>query len=296
MKPLIFSLFDHPVLERVAEKLELDIGKMTYREFPDAETYLCFHNVLQDRHVIILDSLDRPNPKIIPLLFAAKTAKKMGAKSIGLTAPYLAYMRQDKQFNVGEGVTSEYFAKMLSDHFDWLITVDPHLHRYQNLNEIYTIPNNVLHAAHLISSWIRSNVNNPVLIGPDSESEQWVSAIAKVADAPYLILEKVRRGDDDVEIKSFNILPYLTHTPVLVDDIISTAHTMMEIIKHLKTEKMKPPMCIGVHAIFAHDSYRALQEAGAERIVTCNSVPHASNQIDISDIICQGIQNILIDH
>ncbi|OGV48996.1 MAG: phosphoribosylpyrophosphate synthetase [Legionellales bacterium RIFCSPHIGHO2_12_FULL_42_9] len=296
MKPIVFSLFGHSLLGSIAEKLELDIGKMTYREFPDAETYLCFHSVLQDRHVIILDSLDRPNPKIIPLLFAAKTAKKMGAKSIGLTAPYLAYMRQDKQFNIGEGITSEYFAKMLSDHFDWLITIDPHLHRHQNLNEIYTIQNNVLHAAHLISSWIRSNVNNPVLIGPDSESEQWVSGIAKEADAPYLILEKVRRSDDQVEIKSFNILPYRTHTPVLVDDIISTAHTMIEVINHLKTKKMKSPMCIGVHAIFANDAYRALQEAGAERIVTCNSVPHASNQIDISDIICQGIQNILIDH
>lgn len=296
MKPLIFSIFDHPLLEIVAEKLELDIGKMTYREFPDSETYICFHNVLHDKHVIILDSLDRPNPKIIPLLFAAETAKQLGAKSIGLTAPYLAYMRQDKQFNAGEGITSKYFAKTLSDHFDWLITVDPHLHRYQNLNEIYTIPNKVLHAAHLISSWIRSNVNNPVLIGPDIESEQWVSAIAKIADAPYLILEKVRCGDDVVEIKSFDILPYRAHTPVLIDDIISTAHTMMEIIKHLKSKKMKPPICIGVHAIFANDSYRALQEAGVDGIATCNSVSHESNQIDISDIICQDIYSMFINN
>jgi ribose-phosphate pyrophosphokinase len=39
-----------------------------------------------------------------------------------------------------------------------------------------------------------------ILIGADSESEQWVSAVGKEADAPYTVLEKVRRGDRDVEI------------------------------------------------------------------------------------------------
>src|SRR3990167_1226733 len=294
MKPIILSLFHHPILQSVAQNLGFDIGEITCREFPDEEVYIRLHDDFHGRDVIILDSLDRTNNKLLPLLFAAKTAKELGARRIGLCATYLSYMRQDKQFNPGEGVTSKYFAEILSGNFDWLITVDPHLHRRHNLSEIYTIPSNVLHAAHLISSWIKTNIENPVLIGPDSESEQCVDAIAEAAHAPYLILEKIRRGDNDVEISLFNSQPFLNHTPVLVDDIISTAHTMLETIKQLKAAKMKPSVCIGVHAIFANDAYTSLQEAGVERIVTCNSVPHVSNQIDITEIICNGIQTILL--
>lgn len=293
MKPIILSLFNHPIIKLVALNLELDIAQITYREFPDEEVYIRLHDVLQDRDVIILDSLDRANKKILPLLFTAKTAKELGARSVGLCATYLPYMRQDKQFNPGEGITSKYFAEILSQSFDWLITMDPHLHRRTNLSEIYSIRNDVLHAAPLISSWIKFNVSSPILIGPDGESEQWVAVIAKAAHAPYLILEKIRHGDNDVEVSLFDSQPYLNHTPVLVDDIISTAHTMLETIKQLKAAKMKPAVCIGVHAIFANNAYTSLQEAGVDRIVTCNSVPHESNQIDISEIICNGIQQLL---
>lgn len=295
MKPILLSLFNHPILQSVAHHLALDIANITYREFPDKEIYIRMQDVLQDRDVIILDSLDRPNDKLLPLLFVAKTAKELGARRVGLCATYLPYMRQDKQFNPGEGITSKYFAEIISKNFDWLITIDPHLHRRHNLSEIYTIPSCVLHVAPLVSSWIKTNIDHPVLIGPDSESEQWVAVIAEAIQVPYLILEKIRHGDNDVEVSSFNPQSYLNHTPVLVDDIISTAHTILETIKQLKAAKMKPAVCIGVHAIFANDAYTALQEAWVDLIVTCNSVPHVSNQIDTTEIICNGIQQITLN-
>ena len=76
----------------------------------------------------------------MPLALVAGTARDLGASSVGLVAPYLAYMRQDRMFRAGEGVTSVYFARLLADSFDWLVTVDPHLHRRRSLTEIYPFP------------------------------------------------------------------------------------------------------------------------------------------------------------
>jgi len=294
MNPIIISLFSHPMLASVAMMLDYGIGRVTLREFPDGETYLQFHDELQGRDVIILDSIDRPNSKIMPILFAAKTALDMGASSVGLAATYLSYMRQDKKFHAGECVTSKYFAELISRTFDWIVTIDPHLHRYHNLNEIYSIPNRVYHAAPFISSWIKNNVKSPVLIGPDFESEQWVRVVAKDAGAPYLIANKIRHGDHDVEVILPAVKEYLNSTPILVDDIISTAHTMLETIKELNASSMRPPICIGVHGIFSDDAYTSLQNAGVSQIVTCNSVPHSSNRIDLSEIICKGILESLM--
>lgn len=294
MKPLILSVFgQHPLAAKLACELHLDMCHVTLRDFPDGETYIQFEDDVQGRDVIIVNSLDHPNPKILPLLFVSDTAKALGAKHVGLCAPYLAYMRQDKQFKAGEGITSDYFASLLSRYFDWLITVDPHLHRRHNLGEIYSIPNCVVHAAPQISEWIAREIEHPILIGPDSESEQWVRVVAEGANAPYLILEKIRHGDHDVEVSAPAVAPYLNHTPVLVDDIISTARTMIETVTHLKSAQMRPPVCIGVHAVFADDAYNSLKQSGIERIVTCNTICHPSNHIDLSTIISKEIQQLI---
>jgi ribose-phosphate pyrophosphokinase len=103
----------------------------------------------------MLCTLDHPNDKLLSLLFAAATARELKASPVGLVCPYLAYMRQDQRFKPGEAVTSRQVAHLLSDAFDWLVTVDPHLHRYSSLAEIYRVPARVIHAAPLVSQWTR---------------------------------------------------------------------------------------------------------------------------------------------
>lgn len=294
MKPIIFNIFDnHRLAEEISKYLDFGIGSITFRNFPDDETYIKINETVQNREVVIIDSLDRPNQKILPLLFIAETIRELGGKSIGLVAPYLSYMRQDTRFNPGEGITSKYFAKIISGYFDWLITVDPHLHRYGDLTALYSIKSSVVQSAPQISQWISQNVEKPVLIGPDMESEQWVSEIAKGSDVPYIILQKIRKGDQDVEVSIPEIGNYTNNVPVLIDDIISTGHTMIETIRHLNTIKMSSPICIGVHAVFADNSYENLINAGAKKIVTCNTINHPSNSIDLSFIISKSIEQQL---
>jgi ribose-phosphate pyrophosphokinase len=273
----------------LAQALGGEIGQVDLREFPDGETYLRFADDISGRKIAIACTLDHPNSKILPLLFAAATARELGADTIGLVAPYLAYMRQDRRFKTGEAVTSQQIAQLLSHAFNWLVTVDPHLHRYSSLSEIYHIPTQVVHAAPLISEWIKENVVNPLIIGPDSESEQWVSAVAKDAEAPYTVLQKVRRGDRDVEITINDT--ELTHerTLVLVDDIISSGRTMLEAVRLIKERKRAPPICIAVHGLFADNCDQLLARAGA-RVVTCNTVPHSTNAIDVQRSLAETIK------
>lgn len=290
MKPIIFSLHLNPLFEKMIKGLPgYERGKLETRLFPDDETYLRIYSDLKQRKVILIDSLDRPNTKTLPLLFFAKAARASGAESVGLIAPYLAYMRQDIEFNKGEVVTSRYFAEILSHSFDWLITIDPHLHRYKSLDEIYSIPTTVLHACNEVANWIKHNVSDPIIIGPDRESEQWVADIASRAQVPYLILEKNRKGDAEVEISLPRLDKYKTCTPIIVDDIISTAKTTIETVKHLQDLKMKPAICIGIHAVFAGDSYQELSSYNVKKIITCNTIEHSSNGIDISHLLINSL-------
>ncbi len=145
-------------------------------------------------------------------------------------------------------------------------------------------------AAGEISEWVRNNVRDPVIVGPDSESEQWVSEVAQMAGAPFVVLEKTRRGDRDVSVSPIELDgPHRDRTPVLVDDIISTARTMIETVHRLRELDIAAPVCIGVHAIFAGDAYDELMGAGAARVVTCNTIPHPTNGIDVSGLFVDFI-------
>lgn len=289
---IIFALFGYDYLaNHIHQSLGYEIGELNIHQFPDEETVIKINSPIKNSQIIFVGSLDRPNIKLAPLLFAAETAKALGAAKIGLIAPYLAYMRQDKQFHPGEGITSKYFSRLISDYFDWMITIDPHLHRWHSLNDLYRIPTTVLHATENIAHWINKHVSNPLLIGPDVESTQWVAEIANKINAPFLILEKERKGDDRVNVSIPQLDSYRGHTPILVDDIISTAATMIETVKHLKSLKMEPPICIGVHAIFAGNAYEDLLTAGADKIVTCNTIQHSSNSIDINALIVKSLKS-----
>lgn len=280
------------VTARLARELGAEIGALEVRRFPDEESYVRIRSEVGGRRTMLVATLDRPDDKLAALIFTAAVLRELGAASVGLVAPYLAYMRQDRRFQPGEAITSAHFARLLSRYVDWLVTVDPHLHRRSSLAEIYSVPAETVHAAPLISAWVAKEVEDPVFIGPDSESAQWVAAVAKDADAPFVVLKKERRSDRDVAVSVPDVERWRDHTPVLVDDIVSTARTMIETIGHLKRAGLKPPVCVAVHAVFAGGAYDELRAAGAAAVATTDTIAHDSNRIEVAGLLAAGIRRL----
>lgn len=292
MKPLLFELSAAPGLAAsLSRQLDAEQGELDRRQFPDGESYLRFETPVNGRNLLLLCTLDRPDPKLAPLLFAAAAARAQGAVSVGLVAPYLGYMRQDKQFHDGEAVTSKTFADLLSSQIDWLVTLDPHLHRYPGLDALYAVPALAATAAEQIADWIRDNVELPVLVGPDEESEQWVARIAALAEARSTVLRKTRSGDYSVRIDPAGLGHLGNGTPVVIDDIASSARTLIEAVRLLKAYAARAPLCAVVHPIFAGDSFARLAATGVARVVSTNTIEHESNAIDISAPLARAIRD-----
>ncbi|TCK07367.1 ribose-phosphate pyrophosphokinase [Marinobacterium mangrovicola] len=292
MQPLLFNLDADPDLgSRLRTALDAIPGELEQRHFPDGESYLRVHSDPAQRDCLILCNLYRPDNLTLRLLFLADTLRELGANRVGLITPYLPYMRQDKRFHAGECVSSRPFARLLSSSLDLLVTVDPHLHRYDSLDDIYTLKSSVVHAAPMIAEWISQQVESPLLIGPDGESEQWVSEVARLAGAPFQVLTKERRGDYDVSVSLPEVDKWRSHTPVLVDDIISSGRTMLEALKHLQAAGLPRAQVIAVHGLFATDAWQQL-EALAD-VVTCESVPHPSNGISLAKALADATLELL---
>jgi ribose-phosphate pyrophosphokinase len=286
MIPILFAMPGNEAFTLHLDRaISCEVGQMEMRRFPDGESYIRLLSPVRERDVIFVCTLDRPDEKMMSLYLAASIARELGARRVGVVAPYLAYMRQDARFQEGEGVTSSHFARFVSDFCDWLVTVDPHLHRHHRLNEIYSIPTKVVHAAPAIGAWIAEHVERPVVIGPDAESEQWAAKVAKAVGCPYVILDKTRKGEREVSVSAPDTSAWEGGTPVLVDDITSTAQTMIAATAKLKEAGLPPPVCITVHPVFAGNAHEDLIAAGVERIVSCNTIAHPTNAINLSDAV-----------
>lgn len=264
-------------------------------EFPDGEHYLRLDTHVLNEDIFLFSNLHQPDKKILPLIFSAGFLREIGAKRIVLVTPYLPYMRQDTQFHPGEYVTSRYFSKLISEHFDGLITIDPHLHRYHHLDDIYSIPSTVIHATSVIAEWIKTTISNPIIIGPDDESRQWAEDVAALADCAVTVLRKTRLGDRDVRIHMEQNDLYKNHQPILVDDIISTGKTVLETARLMVKEGYQKPLVIGVHAVLAegaaNELNRAIEQDLLANWLTCNTIAHPSNGIDVSVLLETAIQN-----
>ncbi|MBN8830010.1 MAG: ribose-phosphate diphosphokinase [Sphingomonadales bacterium] len=282
-----------PLGEAIAARAGAQVGEVDLHRFPDGESLVTLPGDLAGKDVAILATLRDPDPLALPLRFAAETARELGARRVGLIAPYLAYMRQDRRFAEGQAVSAPLFARFLEECFDWLVTADPHLHRIHSLEDLFDIPVRRIETAPLLADWLAKNVPDAVLIGPDSESRQWVAEVARLADRPYEVLDKRRSGDRIVEVSVPHSEALLAGTPVILDDIASSGRTLIQAIERLLAAGTRPPICLVIHAVFAGDAHDDILAAGAGRVVTTNSIPHASNAVSLEQALADAASDLL---
>ena len=278
--------------EAIAALAGAQVGELDIHRFPDGESLVTLPGDLAGKDVAVLATLREPDPLALPLRFAAETAREKGARRVGLIAPYLAYMRQDRRFAEGQAVSAPLFAGFLEESFDWLVTADPHLHRIHALEDLFDIPVRRIETAPLLAGWIAANVPDAVLLGPDSESRQWVAEVARLADRPYEVLEKRRSGDRSVEVSIPHSEALLAGTPVILDDIASSGRTLIQAIQRLLATGTRPPICVVIHAVFAGDAHTDILSAGAARVVTTDSIPHASNAVSLAQVLADAARDL----
>lgn len=276
---------------RIAQAGQLDLATIERHRFPDGELKLRLPAVLPER-VVILRTLNNPNEKLVELLLAAQTARTLGARHLTLVAPYLAYMRQDVAFQLGEAISQRVVGQFLASLFDAVITVDPHLHRVTTLQEAVPVANAiVLSGAPLLSDLIAARRRHPLLVGPDEESAQWVAQAASRHGFDYAVCRKVRNGDRAVDVALPDQAVTGRHV-VLLDDVASTGHTVAQ-AAHLLLAAGAASVDVAVtHALFADDALPLILAAGVKNVWSTDCIEHPSNAVSMATAIAEALRRV----
>lgn len=286
---LVIGFPDYEVQAKcLAEHLGVPFQCVDIHRFPDGECKLQLSEVMP-AHAILCRSLDHPDKKLFEIILAAAGARQLGAKSVSLVAPYLCYMRQDKAFNPGEVISQRVVGKLLADYFDKVVTVDAHLHRVHALQDVIPARSAINASATVaMADFIHDRVERPYLLGPDAESEQWVSEIAAAYQMDFGVASKRRYGDRHVEISLPMRIEQARHI-VLVDDVASTGQTLIKAIALLAEFRPASVAVMVTHALFVDDAIEQLNAVGVTDIWSCDSIGHASNKIKLVDVLASAI-------
>ena len=278
--------------QRLALRLGLPLHETGLHRFPDGEIRVTVGPAAPTS--IIYASLDQPNDRLIAILFAAEALRRGGARRLVLVAPYLCYMRQDAAFHPGEAISQRAIGRLLATTVERVITVDAHLHRTADIKAVFPgIAADNLSAMPAIAEALAGIDPATVVVGPDAESEPWVSDLAARLKLEHAVGRKTRHGDRSVQIDFAGQAAFAGRPVLLVDDIVSSGGTLTTCAKTLKQAGAATIDAVITHALFPAGMTEEFALAGIRSLRSTSSVAHPTNAIPLDAVLAAALRSEL---
>lgn len=292
MKPILLSGRANPVLARdISQVLSLKLGQCKIDSFPDGEIHVEILEDLLGCDVYLIQPTSPPVAEnLLELLLLSDAARRSGAAHITGVIPYLGYARQDRRSAQGEPVGGRVAANILSIGLDRIISVD--LHK-PTLEGFFSVPVEHLSAIELIAETLKKSLpDNPVLVAPDLGAAKLANTYADILDIPVAYIYKVRESGNKVSIR--NIVGDVSgFSPILVDDMISTAGTMIRAMEALIAQKCRPEIIlVATHGLFVGDGPGKISSFPVSKIIVTDSILQIKDQLPLP-IHVVGLKTLL---
>ncbi|CAJ36615.1 ribose-phosphate diphosphokinase [Methanocella arvoryzae] len=266
-------------------------------KFPDGEIHVVEGDYTPAQTVVYVQTMHpHPNDMLVEMMLTVDLLKELGAERVIAVIPYVGYMRQDARHVKGEAVAIRTMLKMLDfAGVNDIVGVDMHLHRLgiEELASFSRIKIHEVSAVELLAARAGKGLTTPLVVGPDSESERWAAAAARVLGTDYDVLEKHRLSAREIEHRPRS-MAVKGRDVLIIDDIVSTGGTIKDVIKSLKAQGAGQVNVACTHAVLSDiDSLTGLYRTGMEEIVSTNTINNESGIVDVSEIIAGKLKELL---
>jgi len=253
--------------------------------FPDGERDMILSSESLDKKTIIVQSITQPqDSNLFSLLQLAYTAEEFGAKDITLVAPYLAYGAKDKRILTGEVVSIYHVFKLIrATPAKRLYVID--IHNTEVLKGREDFFHNISAMSSFGKYYLEKNLNNPLILAPDFGAKERVSIIGKVMNAETDHFEK-NRDPVTGEIKLYpHKIDVKDRDVIIVDEVIRTGGTIAKSVTALKEMNVERVFIAGTHMMNVNDADKRILNAGAEEIISTDSLPSNYSKIQCAPLI-----------
>ena len=266
--------------------------------FPEGEIRVQIQQNIRGRDVFIVQSTcTPPNEHLMELLILIDAARRASASRVTAVLPFFGYARQDRKDKPRVPITAKLVANLITVAVaDLVLTMDLHAGQIQGF---FDIPVDHLFSINVLGEYFRrKRLKNLVVVSPDVGGLKMARAYSKVLNAPLAIVDKRRENDRETQV--MNIIGTVrNHNVLLVDDLISTAGSLVEAIHALKKEGALEVYAAVVHPVLADPAVRRIQESGLKELVVTNSIPLAKGKqipqirvLSVASLLAEAIERI----
>ncbi len=274
----LFSGTANPALaEEIAAFLGISLGGVRISRFANGEIYVRFEESIRGVDVFVIQPFSNPvNETLMELLIMVDALKRASAGRITAVIPFYAYARQEKKTAPREPITARMVADILSTAgVDRIVTMDLHSPAIQGF---FNIPVDHLTALPKLSQYIlEKDLENGVVIAPDAGSVKKAEKLAAYLHLPLGVMYKKRPAPNVAEM-SFFIGEVEGKTPIIIDDMIDTAGSLIQVIDALEERGAKASYILATHGIFSPPALERLNCPNVKELVVCNTLPVSENK------------------
>lgn len=278
--------------EKLAKALNADIVGLEYKTFPDGENKVRLLSDVRNRKVVVVQSAHPPvDSHLMQLFLLCHKLSEEGAEVFAFI-PYLAYARQDREFQKGEVISLGVLSHLLrSVGIKSLLTID--IHSTRGLG-YFTFPAYSASAIPLLAEHIKKHFefSNPLALSPDYGGQNRVQAFARLLNLESFALKKIRdRVTGEVTIED-SIPPLSGRDLIIVDDMISTGTSIQRATRFLKKNGAGRIIAMCTHALLLGNALGEILDSGVEEVIATNSVPSPASKIDVSPMIAEHYRSL----
>jgi ribose-phosphate pyrophosphokinase len=297
---IIAGRANRPLAEATAFALGIDLIRCTVDNFPDDELRIEIHESVRGRDVYVLQPTNPPVAEhVLELLLLADACQRAGAARVIAVIPYFGYARQDRRTHGRQPVSARLLADLLCTRFKRIVTVDIH---NPSAEGFFTVPLEHLSAITLLVEIIRPLASEQaIIVAPDLGAVKLAQRYADLLDLPVAYVHKVRTSDRKVSVRRV-IGEVKDRYPIVVDDMISTADTMISTFDALLDRGCAPEIIVAAsHGLFVGDAVHRFASLPVRRMVVTDSVYRSSaiplplEVVSLSQVLAEAIQRLHSD-
>lgn len=270
--------------EEICRYLDIPMGQGHTDTFPDGELIVKIEEDVRGRDCYVIQSTYYPiNDHLMELLIYIDCLKRASASRITAVIPYFGYARQDRKDEGRTPITAKLVANMITAAgAHRVLAMDMHAEQIQGF---FDIPLDHLHAAPVIVSYlerIRKNLGPLVMVSPDAGNVKMANAYANWVGGDLAIIDKRRKSGSEV-VSAHIIGDVKGKTALMVDDMITTAGTICEAARLLKSHGASDVVAACTHPVFVGLAMERLAEEPVSKIIVTDTIPCGSRCAPIQD-------------
>jgi ribose-phosphate pyrophosphokinase len=302
---MLFSGEGYPTLaERIADRLDIDLGGVDLRQFSGGEMYARYLDSVRGADVFIVQSLGEPvNRNLMQLLIMIDAAKRASAKRITAVIPWYAYSRQDRKSKPREPITARLVANMIQvAGAERIMTMDLHVGQIEGF---FSFPVDHLTAMHtFVDHFVEGgfrDADDAVVVAPDTGEAKVAKRLADHLGLPWAIVNKMRREPGTSEVTHV-IGEVAGKRVILIDDLIDRGGTLCNAAERLIEEGATEAYACATHAVFSGPAYKKIEASPLKEVVVTDTLPLKEDEprskirtLTIAPILASTIRNVFTD-